>query len=129
MKTGSETLFFYGSLMSGQSANRLLVHEGASLLGSARLSGYGLYDLGAFPAIALCPFHHVLGEAWRVPLSAFPALDRYEGEGSLYTRQKVLIEMSEKGFLWVYTYVYLGSLETKTPLPASEQPWRKAGLT
>ena len=48
-----------------------------------------------------------------------PDLDRYEGEGSLYSRQQVEVT-SDKEKITVYAYVYLGSVESA---PTKHEMW------
>ena len=121
-----DILFVYGSLQSGQAANRLLVEQGACYVAPARLAGYALYDLGSFPGIRHSPLHAVSGEAWRVPPEALPALDRYEGEGFLYARRQVELELEGQGFHQAYAYVYLHAPDPGRRVPEERQPW-KAG--
>jgi gamma-glutamylcyclotransferase (GGCT)/AIG2-like uncharacterized protein YtfP len=105
-----QMLFVYGTLMQGKRANSLL---GDAIYGGRfLLKNYALYDLGAYPAIQKKDGCCAEGEVWFVAKEQFKQLDRYEGEGTLYARQKVLVE-SDRGKLEVQAYVYLPEVDTK----------------
>lgn len=124
LNKGAALLFVYGSLMRGRRANGLLASQGARFKGAAALPGYALYHLGGFPGIRPHPGQTVLGEAWLVPEQAFPALDRYEGEGQLYRRVTADITLDSGERASARAYVYLRPVDEGSRIPLSAQPWR-----
>ena len=87
-------LFVYGTLKRGCANHRWLAGE--EFLGTARtVPGFGLFDLGGYPAIAPVPEDRagVTGEVWSVRPAALAALDRFEGvhEG-LYFRAPIALQ-------------------------------------
>ena len=96
-------VFTYGTLMRGQRADDYMAS--AIWGGNCYLKGYAMYDLGSFPGIKKKIGECVLGELWFVDDSTLKALDRYEGEGSLYLRKQVTIE-SAYGPLKANAYIY-----------------------
>lgn len=105
--------FVYGTLMRGERAEVLLT--GARYVGDAALRDYAVYDLGPFPGILPCEGGKAVGELWYVDEATLRALDRYEGEGTLYRRERVTVE-TESGGTEAYAYVYM--------LPVSGRPVR-----
>ena len=101
--SGSVELFVYGTLMRGQPANPIL--EDFSYLGRYYLKDYGMLHLGAYPGVAAYRGESTVGEVYSIPAGLLPALDRYECEGSLYTR-KIVTVANDKGRIPVYVYVY-----------------------
>lgn len=96
-------VFVYGTLMHGQRANHLL--GGALFVGKFRLANYAMYNLGSFPGIRPLRGESVVGEVYEISEEILPALDRYEGEGSLYNR--ILVEVvNEKEITNAYAYMY-----------------------
>ena len=121
-QTTSHAIFVYGTLMSGQSANGML--QGCTCAGRYMLRDHALTDLGAFPAVTVCPGEAVLGEVWFVTDEMRHALDRYESEGTLYTRCPVNVE-NHNGTLACEVYRYLGTPRGRR-IPLVEQPWNSA---
>ena len=99
----NELLFVYGTLMRGQPADSML--EGCRYLGRYVLEDYALYELGSYPGIRPFESQSVPGELYSIPQSLLKDLDRYESEGSLYTRTELEVG---NGFdnvrAWVYVY-------------------------
>ena len=93
-------VFVYGSLKRGM-ANHGELH-GAAELGSARLEGLTLYDLGPFPmAIPSSePGCAIEGELYQVEPDQLAHLDRFEGAPRLYQRQRH--QLSDGSEAWVY---------------------------
>ena len=94
----------YGTLMNGEANHRYL--ENSTYLGTTLLEGYDMYDVGWYPAIiggeglAVC-------EAYQVPLDDMPAIDRLEGEGSLYAKRCERISLDgESTFAYVYVFLH-----------------------
>lgn len=121
-QTTSHAIFVYGTLMRGQSANGML--QGCTCAGRYMLRDHALTDLGAFPAVTVCPGEAVLGEVWFVTDEMLHALDRYESEGTLYTRCPVNVE-NHNGTLACEVYRYLGTPRGRR-IPLVEQPWNSA---
>ena len=90
-------LFTYGTLTSGDAANRLL--QGCERVGQGVVRGT-LYDLGDYPALLLGGDDSVPGVVWRCPADRLPELDRYEGtDDGLFRRVGVEVD----GYAcWVY---------------------------
>ena len=96
-------LFVYGTLRSNGA--------GAALLASGELIGEGsvggvVYEMdGGYPALLFYGNTPVRGEVWRMPVTALPALDEYEGvaEG-LFRRIGVEVSLADGGVqgCWVY---------------------------
>lgn len=101
-------LFVYGTLMSGERAAGML--KGCEFLGEGILNGYALYDLGPFPGIKEKDGTQVIGELYRIPDELIERLDSYEGEGSLYKRETVTINVNNGDYEGVMVYVYLGEI-------------------
>lgn len=117
----TETVFVYGTLMSGQQANDLL--DGSRKAGDFMLRGYQLIDLGAYPTVRETQGvdDAVLGEVWFVTPETLKRLDEYEGYGSLYTRRTVWVDNMEGG-VNAQVYYGLGEPEGRV-VPLLEQPW------
>ena len=98
-------VFVYGTLMGGQSAEGLL-GTNAFFGGCAVLQDYALYDLGSFPGIVPCEGEQVIGEVYYVDDETMERLDRYEGEGSLYLRQSVIVRTETWWKLPAKAYIY-----------------------
>jgi gamma-glutamylcyclotransferase (GGCT)/AIG2-like uncharacterized protein YtfP len=114
-------LFVYGTLMSTNRSNRAYLDD-AEYLGKFTLNGYELYDLGSYPGIVEGN-DKVKGELYAVSIDKLADIDRYEGEGYLYTRKmvQVLGEGNEK--LNAYTYVYNKPVAGRTKISYENQPW------
>ena len=112
-------VFVYGTLLEGE-GNHSYYLQGSSYKGKAAVSGYEMYDIGAFPGIV--PGNgSIPGEVYEVDYETLRNLDYLEGEGSLYFRKSVPVKMStgESAFAWIY--VYNGSVEGLERIPV----WRK----
>lgn len=114
-------LFVYGTLMSTNRSNRTYLDD-AEYLGKFTLNGYELYDLGSYPGIVEGN-DKVKGELYAVSIDKLDDIDRYEGEGFLYTRKMVQIlgEGNEK--LNAYTYVYNKPVTGSMKINYENQPW------
>jgi gamma-glutamylcyclotransferase (GGCT)/AIG2-like uncharacterized protein YtfP len=98
----TEYVFVYGTLRLGGHANHLMQQSGKFLEFATTLGT--MYDLGAFPGITLGGDSQIVGEVWAIRPDAIPALDRYEGEGRLYTRRRhsVALAGGSEQPVWVY---------------------------
>ena len=107
-------IFVYGTLMQGERNHRHYMSE-ALFEGDYYLNDYAIYELEGFPGIVPLRNNQVIGELYRVKAEHLEELDRLEGEGTLYKRQKVQIMSIEKDTPYteseVLTYVYLGNIE------------------
>lgn len=113
-----QLLFVYGTLMRGGPAEDHL--SDCTFIGKAILKDYAMYNLGWFPGIVSKKGEWVEGELYIIPDGDFSDLDRYEGEGNLYRRERVTVE-SSSGPQEAWTYVYLENPEGK-PM---HEPWIK----
>ncbi|PSW10608.1 gamma-glutamylcyclotransferase [Photobacterium rosenbergii] len=94
-------VFVYGTLREGE-ANAYLLKEAVKLGDSCLVSGYILYDLGAYPAaIASHSGESLLGEVYQINESILRDLDWLEEYPVEYDR--VEIETSY-GKAWIYLY-------------------------
>jgi len=120
-KVQKVNLFVYGTLMSTNRSNRTYLDD-AEYLGKFTLDGYELYDLGSYPGIVEGN-DKVKGELYAVSIDKLDDIDRYEGEGFLYTRKMVQIlgEGNEK--LNAYTYVYNKPVTGSMKINYENQPW------
>jgi gamma-glutamylcyclotransferase (GGCT)/AIG2-like uncharacterized protein YtfP len=115
-------LFVYGTLQRGQAAHCRL--SGARFAGNAVLKGFALYNLGWYPGIVEDDMDSVSGEAYADIGELLPELDRYEGEGSTYSRLmvKVTLETGEEMDSFIYVYNY--PVEPQNKVPFAQQPWK-----
>ena len=98
-------VFVYGTLMKGERATSYL--ENAYFAGEAILKDYALHELGHYPGIKESRGHFVLGQVFYVNSEILEMLDTYEGEGSLYHRLEVNVQLGSEP-AQVYAYVYAG---------------------
>ncbi len=98
-------VFVYGTLMAGQPAANLL-GDNAIFVGPAMLPDHAMYDLGSYPGIVPAEGEQVIGEVYLVDDEAMKRMDRYEGEGSLYLRQTVSVEVDTGWRLSAKAYIY-----------------------
>ena len=94
-----ELLAVYGTLKRGQGNHRVLP-EGSVLLGTTRLLGWVMYDLGAYPTIVPSEDKRdsVFVEVYEVP--DLVSTDYLEGYPNHYDRKKVDVKLV--GEVWVY---------------------------
>ncbi|QNO16718.1 gamma-glutamylcyclotransferase [Alkalicella caledoniensis] len=117
-------VFVYGTLMKSN-RNGMTYLKDAKCLGEATLEGYELYDLGSFPGIVQGD-GKVKGEVYTISVDKLPELDRYEGEGSLYKRNKVEVYSEEsKEKVNCYVYVYNRSTTGRPKVEYKYQPWHE----
>ena len=113
-------VFVYGTLKRGCLNHHFLA--GQQFLGEARTTpGYKLFSFGNYPGMVRSAevSHHVAGELWAVDADCLKKLDELEGvaEG-LYERVplKLAPPFADKP---VETYLYLRSLDGRSPLGSS----------
>jgi gamma-glutamylcyclotransferase (GGCT)/AIG2-like uncharacterized protein YtfP len=91
-------IFVYGTLMSDQPMHGLL--GDAELVSRIRTAPrYELVHLGPYPALLRGGATSVRGELYRVPSTALPALDEYEGDQ--YERTEIELEDGSACQAWV----------------------------
>ncbi|MFH5835820.1 gamma-glutamylcyclotransferase [Proteiniclasticum sp. C24MP] len=117
-------VFVYGTLLRGI-RNHDAYLRSAKYLGEAKLSGYGLYDLGSYPGIRRKQGNRVKGEVYAVDRKTLERLHELEGEGSLYAYEEVMVEMDGKEMQHVGTYRYLHEVKEENQIPYEEQPYGK----
>ena len=114
-------VFVYGTLIRGQRNNRLLIES--DYLGQAELNDFAMYDLFYFPGIKADPGSKVKGELYNVDESTLETLDRLEGDGYLYVRQKVKAQ-KDGASISAFTYVYNQEVDPKDRIPYENQPYK-----
>ena len=116
-------VFVYGTLLKGR-ANYEHYLAPANPIMRCEAEGFDLYELGAYPA-AVEGTGTIKGELYKVTLEQLEKLDRLEGNGSLYTREKTLVtgySLFEKAE--AYIYVYNHSVAGKELIPYEAQPYK-----
>ncbi len=127
----STVIFIYGSLMKGRANHRAYLgnpQSGSRYLGEGVLSGYALYDLGAFPGIRPSAEDRVKGELYEVSRSVLADINRLESEGTLYLLKKAKVAYADNSaVIHAYTYVYNNTPRESDRIPFGYQPWGKYG--
>lgn len=107
-------VFVYGTLKKGYSNHRLL--QTSEYIGNGKIEGYEIYDLGFYPGIVPGDRKdEVYGEVYEITEETLVHLDRLEGEGFLYIREVVEVEM-DGGSVEASIYVFNRSLNGATRL-------------
>jgi gamma-glutamylcyclotransferase (GGCT)/AIG2-like uncharacterized protein YtfP len=101
---GANSIFVYGTLMKGQANYDYFMKE-ATFIGNGCISGYEMYDLGSFPGI-IPGDGSVNGEVYDVSDRELEAINRLEGEGSLYIKTEVEVELETGEKIPASAYVY-----------------------
>ena len=114
-------VFVYGTLLTGESNHDHYLKD-EWLEGKAVISGYDMYDLGAYPGIVEGK-GRVKGELYRVGKEVLKNLDRLEGEGSLYIRRSELVTKENGEAIAAFVYVYNNSIEGMEWIPEADQPY------
>ncbi len=125
----STVIFIYGSLMKGRANHQAYLGNSQSrYLGEGVLSGYALYDLGAFPGIRPSAEDRVKGELYEVSRSVLADINRLESEGTLYLLKKAKVAYADNSaVIPAYTYVYNNTPRESDKIPFEYQPWGKYG--
>ena len=85
MKNDFINLFVYDSFVKGKVNNTLL--GDSEYLGAVSLSSFDSFDMGSF--ISVLPGSGVIhGEVYRVSSKTLKQIDRYQGYGKLFKRNK-----------------------------------------
>ena len=105
MQDQTTSVFVYGTLLTGY-GNHGLVSGLVVDVKPGTVSGFRLYDLGAFPGARPAPDFGVRGEMLTLedPKEALRRLDRLEGVPTLYTRERVTVAFDDgtTGEAWIY---------------------------
>lgn len=105
----SMPVFVYGTLMKNQSNHDDYLAD-SHYVGAATLSGYEIYDLGCYPGIVEGT-GKVYGEVYDINENTLKAMDRLEGEGSLYIRKSVKVTLADGNYIDAWCYIYNHSIE------------------
>ncbi len=97
-RAGPVPVFVYGSLRRGEYNHRLLA--GAEYAGEARVAGFDLYSLGAYP-MAIAADGTLVGEVYHCPAPLLRQLDRLEEHPHVYRRQWVTLTDAREAWLYV----------------------------
>ena len=123
LNSDEEFIFVYGTLLKGRSNyNRFLAPAEPEMRGE--IEGFEMYDLSAFPAIVKGE-GRVKGEVYKVTPEQLARIDRLEGEGTLYKKEKVKVEgynLFEE--LDAYVYVYNHKVDGLELIPYDSQPYK-----
>ena len=123
LNTNEEFIFVYGTLLKGKcNYNRFLAPAEPEMRGE--IEGFEMYDLGAFPAIVKGD-GRVKGEVYKVNPEQLARIDRLEGEGTLYTKEKVKVEgyhFNEE--VDAYVYIYNHKVDGLDVIPYASQPYK-----
>jgi gamma-glutamylcyclotransferase (GGCT)/AIG2-like uncharacterized protein YtfP len=115
----------YGTLKAGYGLHYLLHSKRCTLIGRARLEGYAMHDLGAFPCIVHDVLHggSIVGEVYAVDHDTLDRLDVVESNGRLYDRVPEIARMLDGDLegddVVVEVYVWHGG---PNRLPAYARP-------
>ncbi len=103
-KTSRNTIFVYGSLLRGLGNHYRL--DGQEFLGAAKVSGFDMVDLGAYPGI-VDGSGEIVGELFSVNDWGLDSLDQLEGHPNFYKRRRVNAVMADDGdrTCWIYVLV------------------------
>ena len=100
------------------------VLENADFIGKGILYGYGLYDVSSFPGIIKREDGAVKGEIYGIDDPILKRLDRLEGEGSLYIRERGTIFMDNGSLVEAFVYVWNRDVNEMSYRPIETLPWR-----
>lgn len=116
-------VFVYGTLKRGYGNHKLL--GSSPFIGQGSIKGFDIYDLGPYPAIQESedPSAVVWGEVYEINDAVLKALDQLEGEGFLYKRSVVTVDMNGAA-VEAYVYVYLRKLTMARKLANEWRPMR-----
>lgn len=118
-KPSTHTVFVYGTLLKGEANHNYYLNDDC-YIGKATVSGYDMYNIGAFPGIV--PGEGIIpGELYEVDDATMERLDYLEGEGSLYIRESAQVTMSTGEKTFASIYVYNQSVEGLEKIPAWKQ--------
>lgn len=111
--TGMENVFVYGSLKRGF-GNHRVVKNSVFIGPTITKEAYEMVSLGYFPGLTKNPVAPICGELYSVDKKTMRDLDRLEGNGSFYNREKVMLNNGTKA--WVYFLMSAPNSNIKAPL-------------
>ena len=120
---GRSLVFVYGTLQRGNSNYSHYLKE-SSFISAAVLEGYRMHDLGYYPGIREEEGSSVKGEVFLVTPTVRENLDRLEGEGSLYKRRLVPLNI-QGAAVQAHVYEYLQDTRNTPVVSFNDQPWRR----
>lgn len=121
-----EKVFVYGTLMRRRSNHFYMKRDGIRFLGKGKASGFALYNVTPYyPGAVKEEGETVLGEIYEVPEEHMGNLDRLEGNGFLYQREKAEIELESGEKVQAWIYVWLKKFRPETKVPLERQPWKR----
>lgn len=116
----SYMIFVYGTLLTGEHNHGLL--ESSTFVDTGIISGYTMYDTGSFPAIV--PGDGIVkGEVYEIDAKTLERLDWLEGEGSLYKRISIPVQLSSGESVLALVYEYLCGTNCLDQIPEYAQPY------
>lgn len=113
-------VFVYGTLLHGE-ANHTLI-EDSLFIGKGRIYGHKMYDVGYYPGI-IPGDGTVLGELYEVTDETLIRLDWLEGEGSLYIRKSMPVQMESGETCDAFIYEYNHDIKGLEEIPEWLQPY------
>jgi gamma-glutamylcyclotransferase (GGCT)/AIG2-like uncharacterized protein YtfP len=119
-----EKVFVYGTLMRERSNHQYYLEE-SIFLGIGSIQGYALYDLGSYPGIIPEESQCTKGEVFEVEEKTISRIDGLEGEGFLYTRGIVKVEMDNGLVEETYVYIWNSNVDIVKKVDFVNQPWRQ----
>lgn len=117
-------VFVYGTLLKERSNYKHFLAPADPVI-RGEIEGFKMYDLGSFPGVVKGE-GKVKGEVYRVTKEQLERIDRLEGEGSLYTKEEVLVKgyLDDVRELIAYVYIYNHSVENFPEIPYDAQPYK-----
>ena len=109
---GTHLVFVYGTLRRGRGNYQRLLTT-SEWLGEHVVSGWDMYDLGAFPAV-IRGTGDVTGDVFRVSPATFNRLDMLEGYPRFYDRELIRTPV---GDAWVYCH---NETPSNRPIPSGD---------
>ena len=123
-----EYVFVYGTLMRGKGNHRWLLKGNldAEFIGQGWAGGLGLYRVTPdYPGVIREEGAVTAGEVFRVGRKVLREMDRLEGEGDLYIREKTHVILKEGPTVEAWVYLWNRTPDPATRVPVNQQPWRK----
>ena len=109
----NDLVFVYGSLKRGRANHHEL--QGAEFVATTRTApGFALRLVAGYPAL-VPGARAIVGELYRVPRAALPALDEFEGPA--YVRQEIELVGGRRAQAYLSRVPHAG-----TPYPSDEWP-------
>lgn len=127
----AENVFVYGTLMRGQQNYRWLLKDNpdARFVGEGRAEGLALYAVTpGYPGVIRERGAVTVGEVFRVGPKVLRKMDRLEGEGELYIREKTIVKLKNGPVVEAWVYLWNRTPDPATRVPEDQQPWRKKKL-